>query len=471
MMSGEQEPRVLKRGRLQIDLGKPITFEESAGPVQEAPPLSASESRIGDAMRAYHDSARDLLSGQYRELAAHAPAHLTQPCNISVFACTDGTLVRFDAVNDGQVETRVRVMPIAKTLSQWAPLVTDNVVHFPQDSSNYNPEAVGPAIVMEHVNFASGESKVLEASIPMVFARSSFPEGMRLPAPPRKPAALVSLTNELEFTMDGQVTCDRSGHSTRVDRVIDVKTRQMVRLNVGWLAIEAFPKLDESHWRPEYATSWAEADLLQYFARRQLVDSQFTALDPHLAARKGIEALLRQLEPLLDGPEEAMHQFLKLHPQLLSLTHVECWSKLPFGEWFSDFVLREPDGRYVLVELEAPQHLLFRKDGHPRQALNHAIGQIADWRSYLERNLNEIQRLGLHEISSNPDALIVIGRSASLSAKNRAKLTTLQNQMPKLRIMTYDDLIAHTKAMAANLFGAVDLETTGDLFCRPPRNA
>jgi len=196
------------------------------------------------------------------------------------------------------------------------------------------------------------------------------------------------------------------------------------------------------------------------------------ALDPHVAARKSLGALLLELEPLLDGPEEAMHQFLKLHPQLLSLTHVECWSKLPFGEWFSDFVLREPDGRYVLVELEAPQHLLFRKDGHPRQALNPAIGQIADWRTHLERNLSDVQnQLGLHGISTNPDALIVIGRSSGLSARNRAKLTTLQNQMPKLRIMTYDDLIGHTRSMASNLFGSVGIETTGELYVTRPQKS
>lgn len=470
-MMGEQETQAVKRGRLLIELGKPMTFEESQRPAPDAPPLAASEIPIGDTVRAYHVSARDLLAGQYRELAAHAPAHLTQPCNIAVFVCLDGTVVRFDAVSGDQGETRVRVVPIDKTLAEWAPMVTDNVVHFPAHGSAYRPEALGPALVMEHVNFTSGESKVLETSIPMVFASLSFPEGTRLPAPPRKPAALVSLTNELELTMDGYITGEKAGNPTRINRVVDVKARQVVRLNVGWLAIEIFPKVDACYWRPEYAAGWAEADLLQYFARRQLTDSKFTALDPHVAARKNVEALLLEFEPLLEGPEEAMHQFLKLHPQLLSLTHVECWSKLPFGEWFSDFVFQEPDGRYLLVELEAPRHLLFRKDGHPRQALNHAIGQIADWRTHLERNLDEVQRSGLHGISTNPDALIVIGRASSLSAKNRAKLTTLQNQMPKLRIMTYDDLIAHTKAMAANLFGAVDIETTGELFCGPPRHA
>lgn len=465
-------PDVLKRGWLRVELGKPIEFGEADTPAATSTVRGHDGSLIGSAMRAYQTSARELIAGQYRALAGHAPAHLAQPCNITVFICNDGTIVRFDASADGQVDTRVRVVPIDKTLSEWSPLVTDNVVHFPPESSEYTPEPCGPAIVLEHHNYASRECRVLEASVPMLFARATFPEGAKVAAPPRKPTALVSLTNELEFTVDGHVLEPESGHATRVRRATDIKVRQIARLSVGWLAIEIFPRLDETYWRPEYAAGWAEADLLQYVAQRQLANSKLAALDPHAAARKSIDALLHEFELLLEGPEEPAHQFIKQHPQLLSLTHVECWSKLPFGEWFSDFVLREPDGRYVLVELESPQHLLFRKDGHPRQALNHAIGQIADWRSHLEQNLDDVRnRLGLRDISSNPDALIVIGRSSCLSAQNRTKLTTLQNQMPKLRIMTYEDLIGHTRAMAANLFGAVGLETTGEVFCMPSRRA
>jgi len=463
---------VMKRGWLRVELGKPIEFDETDTPAAASTGPRHIGSGIGAAVRAYQTTARELIAGQYRALAGHAPAHLAQACNITVFVCNDGTIVRFDAGAEGQVDTRVRVVPTERTLSEWSPLVTDNVVHFPAESAEYTPEACGPALVLEQHNFASGERRVLEASVPMVFARTTLPEGVRQATPPRKPTALVSLTNELELTVDGHVLEPESGKAPRVRRATDIKVCQTVRLNVGWLAIEIFPKLDESHWRPEYAAGWAEADLLQYVAQRQLADSKLAALDPHAAARNRIDALLREFESLLEGDEEPVHQFLKQHPHLLSLTHVECWSKLPFGEWFSDFVLREPDGRYVLVELESPRHLLFRKDGHPRQALNHAIGQIADWRSHLEQNLDEIRnRFGLHDISSNPDALIVIGRASSLSAKNRTKLTTLQNQMPKLRIMTYEDLIAHTRAMAANLLGAVELETTGKVFCIAPRHA
>ncbi len=76
---------------------------------------------------------------------------------------------------------------------------------------------------------------------------------------------------------------------------------------------------------------------------------------------------------------------------------------------------------------------------------------------FLENNLSYCQtELGLTGISANPDALIVIGRSAGLSDENRRKLVTLQSQIPKLRIMTYDDLIENGKAVAENLFGPLN---------------
>ncbi len=135
-----------------------------------------------------------------------------------------------------------------------------------------------------------------------------------------------------------------------------------------------------------------------------------------------------------------------------------CWSKLRLGERVTDFVFREPANEYLLVELESPLRELFRKDGQQREELTHAFNQILDWRTYIEDNLRTVQDdLGLTKISSNPNSLIVIGRSLSLTEENRRKLVTLQNQIPKLRILTYDDLIQSTKALAENLFGPLDI--------------
>ena len=71
---------------------------------------------------------------------------------------------------------------------------------------------------------------------------------------------------------------------------------------------------------------------------------------------------LDEFEALLDGLEEPVHQFLKLHPELLCPTYERFWSKMAFGDRVSDFVFRESYNDYQLVEIEAPIRELFRKD-------------------------------------------------------------------------------------------------------------
>jgi hypothetical protein len=138
------------------------------------------------------------------------------------------------------------------------------------------------------------------------------------------------------------------------------------------------------------------------------------------------------------------------------------WPKLPFGGNVSDFVFRDATNEYLLVELERSTHELFRGDGHLRSEVITAQGQISDWKRYIEDNKATVQReLGLSNISSNPNSLIVIGRSNNLTEKNRRKLATIQNQSPKDKIYTYDDVYDNAKAVIENLLGPI-WETTGD---------
>jgi len=234
--------------------------------------------------------------------------------------------------------------------------------------------------------------------------------------------------------------------------------RSTFTLRVGWQAVEIYPPVDRAYWRPDYAPIWAETDLLAAVARRQFADAQFAALDPNVTARKTFERIFREFTALLDGPEEPLHQFLKGHPELLCPTYTKFWSKLAFGDRVSDFVFRQPGNEYLLVEIESPVRELFRKDGQQREELTHAFNQILDWRVYIEDNLRDVQqRLGLSGISPNPSSLIVIGRSSSLTEDNRRKLTALQGQIPKLRILTYEELLRSVQALAENLFGPLGI--------------
>jgi Domain of unknown function (DUF4263) len=125
----------------------------------------------------------------------------------------------------------------------------------------------------------------------------------------------------------------------------------------------------------------------------------------------------------------------------------------------SDFVFREPYNDYQLVEIEAPIRKLFRKNGQQREELTHAINQIMDWIQYIANNKQRVEEeFGLVGISTNPRSLVVIGRSSSLTEENRRKLATLQAQQNKLRILTYDDVIAAARANLERLLGPLTLK-------------
>ena len=67
--------------------------------------------------------------------------------------------------------------------------------------------------------------------------------------------------------------------------------------------------------------------------------------------------------------------------------------------------------------------------------------------------------LGLQGISTNPRTLIVIGRSASLTEQNRRKLSTIQASQNKLRILTYDDLLAGARSNLERILGPMALRS------------
>jgi hypothetical protein len=150
---------------------------------------------------------------------------------------------------------------------------------------------------------------------------------------------------------------------------------------------------------------------------------------------------------------------------------MRAWSKLRLGSKVTDFVLRESTGDYILVELENPAQPLFRKDGQPSAELTHAVDQTTEWKRYLEDNLSYAQReLGLEGISSSPRRLVVMGRSAQLTEENRRKLVTMENDQPRLKIMTFDDLLTSAQAAFENLLGPLwDPGPNAEVYFLPPR--
>lgn len=462
MASEQDAARVEKRkqGQVQIQFGAPLRFlEDPESPVTQVATEEEREraSKVGATLKAYRDAVKALLTGKYQDLRDYVPTYLKEPCNTTAICCSNGILVRYDLGSEGA--TKCRTASLNNTLTELAPMFSDSVIHFPINRESYDPGPPGVKLQLAKYNLTSGEVAPPFAEFrPLIFGPLSFPDGVSILPPPHRPPCLVSMTNEVQVVLSGIVVpADPSGPGN-VGKSHEFLTRSSVKLQVGWQAIEVYPAFEARYWNSEYAPLWAEADILAAVARRQLSDAQFAAIDPNVAARNKFRQLLEQLRSLLDGPEEPAHQFLKSHPELISPTHTACWSKLALGERVTDFVLREPPNDYLLVELESPLRELFRKDGQQREELTHAFNQILDWRMHIEDNLSTVQDvLGLKGISSNPNSLIVIGRSEFLRAENRRKLITMQNQVPKLRILTYDDLIQSSKAVAENLFGPLDI--------------
>jgi hypothetical protein len=150
--------------------------------------------------------------------------------------------------------------------------------------------------------------------------------------------------------LDGRVLGDGIDR-TAGERFI---SRTAVRLPVGWNCIEVFPFLDIKQWKPEYASVWAENDLLASVVARQLHEDEFRSLDPSADVRRSYARLLNEYRTLLDtNPrrEEILQQFLREHPELLCPTRTRMWPKLALGEKITDFVFQEGPRNYLLVEL------------------------------------------------------------------------------------------------------------------------
>jgi len=335
-------------------------------------------------------------------------------------------------------------------------MFSESLIHFPLDRNGYDPGPDGIKLVSTKVNLETGATEPISTVRFVILASPVFDPGVSIPPPPSRPPCLVSCTNEFEVFMSGLVVPVDPKSAGKMDRTREFHARGAIKLQVGWQALEVYPTFQGDYWKPDFAGLWAENDLLAAVTRRQILNTQFAAIDPNVAARRAFKHVLEELAWLLNGPEEPAHQFLKQHPELLCPAHTASWSKLPLGSHFTDFVFREPANEYLLVEIESPLRGLFRKDGQQRQELTHAFNQILDWRIFIEDNLPMVQQQ-LVGISANPRSLIVIGRSATLSDDDRRKLATLQSQIPRLRILTYDDLIQSSKAFAENLFGPLDI--------------
>lgn len=456
-----------KRVELKFLPGLPLQISENNQlPVSK---LSRAQKEIvrqvGETVKTYLDAARELLNGKYVGIKDFAPQHLSNPGTVLVVWCKDGIIIRYETKQEEK--NKIVMAWSTETLSALAPKISEQVVYCHADKNFSSTYENRPSITLFSENPSIGQKKVI-LSAKIGFDSVIDSTITNLPEPPSKPYCLLSVRKSIELHVVGELLED-GGKLGGGKRFL---ARTILSLPVGWECIEIFPFFDPNHWKPEFAKTWAERDLLASVVVSQFREKQLQQLDPNAATRKELGQLIQLFKNLLDSDperEEILQSFLKKHPVLLCPAHIRVWSKLPLGARDTDFVFQEATGDYILVELEKSTHRLFRKDGNTNSKLNHAIDQIRNWKRYLEDNLSTVQReLGLSGISSNPNSLIVIGRSRYLTAENKRKLTTVANESPKIRIMTYDDVLKNAKKVIENLLGPL-FETFGttEIFYLP----
>jgi hypothetical protein len=164
------------------------------------------------------------------------------------------------------------------------------------------------------------------------------------------------------------------------------------------------------------------------------------------------------------GEEAAFHDYIKKNPLILDL-YAEAISKprfnfpygaSPLGKSYvePDFILRFPDRRYKLVELERPSKDVATSAGHPRSEFTQASFQIAEWRNFLSHHYHLIKDR-FPGLESNAPGLVIISRSTQEAFGGFREIekykSLLQNHLANVEFLTYDDLLQRAKIAYARI--------------------
>lgn len=422
---------------------------------------------VGGVIAEYLKSAKRLLNGRLKHLQDWAPNYLRYPGKVLVAGCRDGVVIRYEVDQTGDM--KVAIGWFVGSLSEIASALSQRLIVLRSETQPpLHQDGSGCELKLNKVNAESGERQELFCA--KIAFNGVIPDSKPDLEPSFRPHRAFSVGNSLEVFFEGELLSE-GGITDQGQQFI---TRSLIRLPVGWDKVEIFPGSNVGLWKRESAEAWAECDLLAEVVSRQSRVNELKTLDPNADSRRIFSELLDAYEALLNSNpkrEEVLQVFLRDNPILLCPTFLKIWPKLALGQHVTDFVFQEASGEYLLVELEKSTDRLFVKSGHTSHKLNHARGQIQDWRRYLEDNLSSVQReLGLEGISANPRCLVVIGRAGALTKENRRKLTAIENESPKLKIVTYDELHKNTKAVVENLLGPLWASQPNTQIFYPPSN-
>jgi hypothetical protein len=163
---------------------------------------------------------------------------------------------------------------------------------------------------------------------------------------------------------------------------------------------------------------------------------------------------LQRLQELVDQDldEREYQVFLEGHPVILDPVASSIVPRQALAEVHAtDFVIRRLDDEFTLVEIEKAKDRLFTDYPQPSASLSHALAQVFQWFSWVEDNIAYAQTHGFPGIHA-PKGIVVIGRNADLSAAQRRMLRQMNDLLyPRIRIMTFDDVISSARHVLNNL--------------------
>jgi uncharacterized protein YjbI with pentapeptide repeats len=203
---------------------------------------------------------------------------------------------------------------------------------------------------------------------------------------------------------------------------------------------------------------------------RNFEPGEFTKLfqaDRSYSKLSVLETLINRFEKLLDdypqGHESLFHEFLIQNPALLDVYgEPDSKPKFPFPEGESpldknyvepDVIIKYPNNKYKLVELERPGKHWGTKQGQTTSELNQAAFQACSEWDYYIRNHYDLIKDKYPGISNHRSYMVVIGRKthANVGGRNPEEYRQyIAGQYP-CEICFYDDLLDKAKQAHAAL--------------------
>lgn len=432
----------LGQKRVMFRSGAPAQLLDSdASPVMQDFDEAGSEAFI-HTFREYRQQLRAALKTTRADSHAFLPEYMRAFQRIVAIRCHDGIAVRYEPTTSEveQIVLGISDEPLSSAVvgasEGWFALET---------SEGAQAERAPMQFSLTRTSIATGVTEVIASiGFGLVVKVPSIDEARAL----GRPSNIGMTPSSLSVALQGLLAPEPGKPPTGFTTVVPIK------LPVGFTAVEVFAPYLGEQWDRRNAKLWAQADIDAAVARRHVEEAKWDKLDPKLPVRKKLAELMSQFAGLFHEPEQKLQTFLEANPFLLCATHSRCWRKLPFGKTVSDFVFQRSDQSYVLVEIERGDRKLLRRDGQQSEELTHAINQITDWRRYIEDNLSTVRgELELGHITASPDMLIVIGRSADLDEAGFRKIRAIQDQIPRLRILTWDQLLEEATTAFEHLFG------------------